>query len=153
MLLWYAPVSHLPGYKDQGAASAGIALEDGILVDLQWLSLESIHLQINGASHVAVTNSSFQYNLNANSQGGGLSAAGGTLSIVSSSFVGNRASLGGGVYVTSGNATFDDVTFMDNYAGSTGGGAYTLNAALELSNSTFRGNIAGNVQARIPSCL
>ena len=98
-------------------------------------------VQISGGQ-VAITNSSFVYNVNGNSQGGALSNDAGTLDIAATTFVGNRASRGGGIYQDAGSLSLTNVQMDQNTAESIGGAAYLSDALLTVFNSTFSNNVA-----------
>ena len=84
--------------------------------------------------------------------GGGIFTYGGLGTVNNSTFTGNSAFFGGGIYIVadqSGNATLtvNTSTFIGNMGGFAGGGIYNYaisgSATVTLNNSTFNGNSAG----------
>ena len=107
-------------------------------------------VQINGGQ-VAITNSSFVYNVNGNSQGGAVSNAAAALGIAATTFIGNRASRGGGIYQDAGSLSLTNVQMDQNTAESIGGAAYLSDALLTVFNSTFSGNVASKPYSDVQS--
>ncbi|MBN2549930.1 MAG: CSLREA domain-containing protein [Anaerolineales bacterium] len=69
----------------------------------------------------------------------------GTLTILNSTFTGNRAvqaGSGGGVYNYWGTLTIINSTFFDNHVNGAGGGVFGNHADVIIANSTFSGNSA-----------
>jgi len=76
--------------------------------------------------------------------GGGI-YSGGAVTVTNSTFSGNSAGGGGGIYIDVGPATVTNSTFSGNSAtgvGGTGGGIFS-GGPLTVTNSTFSGNSAG----------
>jgi len=75
--------------------------------------------------------------------GGGIENEGGTLKVTNSTFSGNSADFGGGIY-NIGPLTVTDSTFSGNsahdFSGAGGGGIYNAGGPLTVTNSTFSGN-------------
>jgi len=75
--------------------------------------------------------------------GGGILDSG-NLSVSNSTFSGNSAGYGGGIYVSGkGTLTVSNSTFSGNVGGIIGGGAIANTGTLSVSNSTFSGNSSG----------
>ena len=74
--------------------------------------------------------------------GGGIYNAG-NLTVTDSTFSGNSADYGGGIFLRSGTVTVTNSTFSGNSA-SSGGGIMNMFATLAVTNSTFSGNSATN---------
>jgi hypothetical protein len=78
--------------------------------------------------------------------GGGIyHCCNGTLTIMDSTFSGNRvdwAGAGGGIYNTGGPLTIMNSIFSGNNATDSGGGIYNYYSTLTITNSTFSGNSA-----------
>ena len=90
-------------------------------------------------------------------RGGGIKNDGGTLTVTSSTFLGNNALfIGGGIAnINGGTLEVTNSTFSGNRAGSGGGGIVNA-GTLEVTNSTFSGNgaelIGGGIQnANVPT--
>jgi CSLREA domain-containing protein len=78
-----------------------------------------------------------------NYQGGGaIASLENPLTIIDSTFSGNRAENGGGGAIHGENLFISGSTFSDNYASLTGGAIYSTDAL--ITNSTLSGNTAGN---------
>jgi predicted outer membrane repeat protein len=73
--------------------------------------------------------------------GGGLLNIGGALTVTNSTFSGNTAGDGGGIY-NAGNLTVTNSTFSGNSATASGGGIFNIGGTLTVTNSTFSGNSA-----------
>jgi len=97
------------------------------------------------APNVNITRSSFYYNVS-NAAGGGLARFDSPLHVDSSSFVGNSATDGGGLYVwadsTNPYVLLQSVTVGNNTARQ-GGGIYNNGAGLEMYSMTIFGNTGG----------
>ena len=88
-----------------------------------------------------VSNSTLCGNSAPSGSGGGIYNNQGTLTIVQSTFGGNWAAAGGGVFNSLGaTMTVSNSTFSGNSA-NTGGGIYNSNAALTVVASTLSGNV------------
>ncbi len=81
-----------------------------------------------------------------NLYGGGihLSSHSGSLTVNGSSFVGNSAVQGAGIYNDSRPVTLNNCTFTLNTAGVFGGAIYHYNNTLNVNNCTIVGNTAGS---------
>ena len=81
-----------------------------------------------------------------NSYGGGLhlSSHSGSLTVNGTSFVGNSALNGAGIYNDGKPVTLNNCTFTLNAAVRMGGGIYHYNNTLKVNNCTITGNTAGS---------
>lgn len=77
------------------------------------------------------------------SNGGGIDVAGGTVTLVQSSFVQNTAEFGAGVFTTSGTLTASQDLFDGNNATSWSGGLWSQGTSVVV-NSTFYNNHSGS---------
>jgi hypothetical protein len=98
-------------------------------------------------STVNISNTNFVGNTaSANSGAGAISAGGGNLSVITSTFIGNSASQGGVIYNNSTAITITNSTFYNNSASDAGGAVYNLTVSgsgFIIENSTFHNNTAG----------
>ncbi|CDZ77139.1 Extracellular serine protease precursor [Legionella massiliensis] len=110
-------------------------------------------IENNLGSTMNVTNSTFKGNGAFDSTGGAIFNAGSTLSISDSSFNGNLAVNGGGlINISNAIASISNSSFTENAASATGVGGAIVNSqvsTLTLINSSFIGNLAGNVAGAI----
>ncbi len=90
---------------------------------------------------VKINNSTFEGNT-AGSRGGGLYAWG-TINAENTSFSGNSAAQGGGIYLADDSANIlTNVTFKENTAETLGGGLAISNGTVQINNGTFDNNTA-----------
>ncbi len=90
---------------------------------------------------VKINNGTFEGNT-AGSRGGGIYAWG-TINAENTSFSGNSAAQGGGIYLADDSAnTLTNVTFKENTAETLGGGLAISNGAVQINNGTFDNNTA-----------
>lgn len=75
--------------------------------------------------------------------GGGIFNPGGTLTVINSTFTGNKAANGGAIG-SLGPTTIANSTFYNNQATVNGGGAYNSGGPLTILNSTLSGNTAAS---------
>ena len=80
----------------------------------------------------------------ANSIGGAIYNANGTVSISDSNFSDNSIENDGGAIYNDGKLSISDSSFSDNLADSQGGAIYNANGTISISSSTFSDNSAGD---------
>ncbi len=126
---------------------AGSAILNG-LDTVQVMSIDTIGLASDTASHITVQGIAFRNGSSA-TYGGGLYIYTNVakITITDSGFLDNNASLdGGGAYAVSSSGTIaiTNSTFDGNTATSSGGGAYAFSSSgtIAITNSTFDGNTA-----------
>jgi predicted outer membrane repeat protein len=75
--------------------------------------------------------------------GGGINMSGGSLTVNNVVFTNNIAGRGGGIYNFGGSLTLNNVIFTSNQASGSGGAIYQNQGSLTITNSTFTGGVAG----------
>lgn len=150
--------NNIPG-NSVGGSSQGGALYVGKLTAFSLNTVTISGNSVTGASSVGggimadnpnpttglstITNSTISNN-SAVAEGGGIRSAQ-ALTITSTAFSGNSATLGGGIYSTpaAGTTTITKSTFAGNSASTNGGGIYNNGGNMTVNFSRFNGNTGG----------
>ncbi len=143
--IWVANGTYLlfGGTNDSIVLSSGIELYGGfggLDVGETARNQRDTSLSVNP---VVVSGNNISYHIFAGAENGVID--GFIISLGQASGTGFPDNYGGGIFHTSGTLTVRNVNFVSNKANGGGGAIYVGNASLLLSDSTFLGNVAGDL--------